>query len=71
MNNDCLVNVDSAFDLDNIIRVAEKEGKVARVMLRLNPDIDSVSIMYRWLRAELSATHSAKLDCWRLLHLKC
>ena len=44
VRHDCLLNVDSAFDLDNIIMVAGKQGRAARVLLRLNPDIDSVSV---------------------------
>ena len=40
----CLVNVDSAFDLGNIIDVARKVGGArAKVMIRINPNIDPVS----------------------------
>jgi diaminopimelate decarboxylase len=35
-----LVNIDSEFDFDNIVAAAKKVNKVARVMLRINPDVD-------------------------------
>ena len=35
-----LVNVDSEFDLDNIAAAAEAAGKTARVLIRINPDVD-------------------------------
>ena len=44
VTNQCMINVDSEFDLRHIIKIAKKLQKQARIMLRLNPDIDSVSI---------------------------
>ena len=35
-----LVNVDSEFDLANVSAAAKATGKVARVLLRINPDVD-------------------------------
>ena len=35
-----LVNVDSEFDLDNIAAAADAAGKQARVLIRINPDVD-------------------------------
>lgn len=35
-----LINVDSEFDLDNIAAAAEAAGKTARVLIRINPDVD-------------------------------
>ncbi|XP_010263591.1 PREDICTED: diaminopimelate decarboxylase 2, chloroplastic-like [Nelumbo nucifera] len=34
------VNVDSEFDLDNIVLAARKAGKRVNVLLRINPDVD-------------------------------
>ncbi|PSC73006.1 diaminopimelate decarboxylase chloroplastic-like [Micractinium conductrix] len=36
----CLINVDSEFDLANIQAAAAKVGKKARVLIRINPDVD-------------------------------
>lgn len=44
VNNGCLLNIDSMFNLEQTIRVCEQQDKVARVLLRVNPDIDAVSI---------------------------
>ena len=35
-----MINVDSEFDLENISRAAERVGKRARLLLRINPDVD-------------------------------
>ena len=35
-----LINVDSEFDLDNIAAAADAAGKQARVLIRINPDVD-------------------------------
>ena len=35
-----MINVDSEFDLANIARAAKKVGKKARLLLRINPDVD-------------------------------
>lgn len=35
-----LVNVDSEFDLDNVAAAAKRAGKKARVLIRINPDVD-------------------------------
>ena len=35
-----LINCDSEFDLDNIADAARAVGKAARVLIRINPDID-------------------------------
>lgn len=40
VEQDVLVNVDSEFDLDNIAAAAEAAGKTARVLIRINPDVD-------------------------------
>lgn len=34
------VNVDSEFDLDNIVSAARISGKKVNVLLRINPDVD-------------------------------
>lgn len=34
------VNVDSEFDLENIIKAARIPGKKVNVLLRINPDVD-------------------------------
>ena len=34
------VNVDSEFDLDNIVAAARIAGKKVNVLLRINPDVD-------------------------------
>ena len=34
------VNVDSEFDLDNIISAARIAGKKVNLLLRINPDVD-------------------------------
>ncbi len=40
VENGVLVNVDSEFDLDNISAAAKATGKAARVLIRINPDVD-------------------------------
>jgi diaminopimelate decarboxylase len=40
VKHEVLVNIDSEFDLEHIITAAKNEGKKARTMLRINPDID-------------------------------
>lgn len=35
-----LVNIDSEFDLENIRQAAKNVGKAARVLIRINPDVD-------------------------------
>ncbi|GIL60438.1 hypothetical protein Vafri_15029 [Volvox africanus] len=35
-----LINIDSEFDLENIAAAARKTGKKAKVLLRINPDVD-------------------------------
>lgn len=37
----CLINVDSTFDLKNIIKISDKLKSKVRVLVRLNPDIDA------------------------------
>jgi diaminopimelate decarboxylase len=37
---ECLINIDSEFDIENILAAAKREGRRARVLLRINPDID-------------------------------
>lgn len=41
VKHDCLINVDSTFDLKNIIKISDKLKKKVRVLVRLNPDIDA------------------------------
>ncbi|GJQ09349.1 hypothetical protein GpartN1_g1140.t1 [Galdieria partita] len=36
----CLINVDSEFDLEHIIQASKQVGKKARILIRINPDID-------------------------------
>ena len=38
--NSVLINIDSEFDLRHIIEAARLAGKQARVLLRVNPDVD-------------------------------
>lgn len=40
IDQEVLVNCDSEFDLKNIAAAAQSVGKPARVMIRINPDID-------------------------------
>ena len=40
VNEEVMFSVDSEFDLQNIINVSKKLEKMARIMLRINPDID-------------------------------
>ncbi|KAL4459044.1 hypothetical protein ABPG75_013909 [Micractinium tetrahymenae] len=40
VENGVLINVDSEFDLANIQAAAAKVGKKARVLIRINPDVD-------------------------------
>lgn len=40
VENEVLVNIDSEFDLDHIIKAGQVTGKKARAMLRINPDVD-------------------------------
>lgn len=40
MEQGCLINIDSEFDFHNIKAASEKVGKTARVLLRINPDVD-------------------------------
>lgn len=40
MEEGVLINVDSEFDLANIKAAAGKVGKIARVLIRINPDVD-------------------------------
>ena len=35
-----LINVDSEFDLENIVQAAENIGTPVKVLLRINPDVD-------------------------------
>ncbi|KAK8967990.1 hypothetical protein KSP40_PGU021811 [Platanthera guangdongensis] len=37
---DVFVNIDSEFDLENIVTAARVVGKAVRVLLRINPDVD-------------------------------
>ena len=34
------INIDSEFDLDNIVSAARIAGKKVNVLLRINPDVD-------------------------------
>lgn len=34
------VNIDSEFDLENIVEAARRAGKRVNVLLRINPDVD-------------------------------
>lgn len=36
----CLINIDSEFDLEHIAQAAKKAGKIASVIIRINPDVD-------------------------------
>jgi diaminopimelate decarboxylase len=35
-----MVNIDSEFDLEHIIKAAQRSGVKARALLRINPDVD-------------------------------
>jgi len=38
VENDCMINIDSVFDAENVVRVAkEKPDKIVQVLIRLNP----------------------------------
>ena len=52
----CLVNIDSMFNLEQTIAVCRQMEKMARVLLRVNPDIDPVNI-YRFLFLRLVFIH--------------
>lgn len=43
------VNVDSEFDLDNIVAAARISGKKVNVLLRINPDVDPQVWVYNYL----------------------
>lgn len=43
VKNGCLINIDSQFNLEQTIEVCREQDRVARVLLRVNPDIDPVS----------------------------
>jgi len=36
----CLINVDSEYDLEHIIQASRQVGRKARILIRINPDID-------------------------------
>lgn len=40
MSQGVLINIDSEFDFENIRAAAKKAGKAAKVLLRINPDVD-------------------------------
>ncbi|EME32177.1 Diaminopimelate decarboxylase 1, chloroplastic [Galdieria sulphuraria] len=40
VTKECLINVDSEFDLEHIILSSKQVGKRARILIRINPDID-------------------------------
>lgn len=40
IQQDVLINCDSEFDLENISAAAKSVGKAARVLIRINPDVD-------------------------------
>jgi len=42
----CVLNVDSEFDFDRIADIAQKVGKRARTILRVNPDVDPITHPY-------------------------
>lgn len=44
------VNIDSEFDLENIVTAARVAGKKIRVLLRINPDVDPQVICILWLK---------------------
>ena len=46
VHHGCLLNIDSHFNLRQTVEACDKLGTVARVLLRVNPDIDPVSIFF-------------------------
>ena len=40
MQHNVLINIDSEFDLENILAAAQRVGQAARVLIRINPDVD-------------------------------
>ena len=40
VQNDVLINIDSEFDLENILAAAQAVGQTARALIRINPDVD-------------------------------
>ena len=40
VNQDCMINVDSEFDMENIRFAAKSANTTARVLFRINPDVD-------------------------------
>ena len=40
VQHDVLINIDSEFDLENILAAAKAVGQAARVLIRINPDVD-------------------------------
>lgn len=40
VEEEVFVNVDSEFDLENIVAAARIVGKKVRMLLRINPDVD-------------------------------
>lgn len=46
VTNGCLLNIDSMFNLEQTINVCRVLNKEAHVLLRVNPDIDPVSVNF-------------------------
>jgi len=42
----CLINIDSAFDLQHLQEITKRLSIKAKIILRLNPNIDTVSTQY-------------------------
>ena len=40
VQHNVLINIDSEFDLENILAAAKSVGQAARVLIRINPDVD-------------------------------
>ena len=38
--SDCLINIDSQFDFEQICAACQRVGRQGRVLIRINPDID-------------------------------
>ena len=56
-----LINIDSEFDLENIRSAAKEAGKPAKVLLRINPDVDpQVSCLHTHTHTHAHGAHTWK-----------
>lgn len=69
VENNVLINIDSEFDLENILAAAQAGPQPARVLIRINPDVDpqvccSPVLLPEQVPACLCSTTAEPSDCW-------